>query len=48
MPFPEGTDYDLIASTFVNPLTVCGFIDTLQKAGATAVVHDAAASQLGT
>merc|ERR1712012_438929 len=35
------------ASVFVNPLTVLGFIHTTQQEGHKAIVHTAAASQLG-
>eukprot|EP00040_Diaphanoeca_grandis_P026379 m.147614 g.147614 ORF g.147614 m.147614 type:complete len:370 (-) comp30549_c0_seq1:157-1266(-) len=35
------------ASIFVNPLTVVGFVDTMRVEGHTALVHTAAASQLG-
>ncbi|MEL0131558.1 MAG: zinc-binding dehydrogenase [Betaproteobacteria bacterium] len=35
------------ASAFVNPLTVLGFIDTLKKDGHSALMHTAAASNLG-
>jgi len=35
------------SSVFVNPLTVVGFIDTMRTEGHTAIVHTAAASQLG-
>ena len=35
------------ASVFVNPLTVLGFIHTTKQEGHKAIVHNAAASQLG-
>eukprot|EP01043_Picozoa_sp_COSAG02_P037944 COSAG02_NODE_2887_length_7807_cov_622.088350_6_plen_280_part_00 len=35
------------ASAFVNPLTVLGMIETMRTEGHTAIVHTAAASQLG-
>merc|ERR1719464_235199 len=35
------------ASVFVNPLTVIGFLHTMQQNGHKAIVHTAAASQLG-
>jgi NADPH2:quinone reductase len=35
------------ASAFVNPLTVLGMIETMRDEGHTAIVHTAAASQLG-
>jgi NADPH:quinone reductase-like Zn-dependent oxidoreductase len=35
------------ASAFVNPLTVLGMVETMKDEGHTAIVHTAAASQLG-
>jgi NADPH:quinone reductase-like Zn-dependent oxidoreductase len=35
------------ASAFVNPLTVLGMVETMRDEGHTAIVHTAAASQLG-
>jgi NADPH2:quinone reductase len=35
------------ASAFVNPLTALGFVDTMKREGHTAIVHTAAASNLG-
>ena len=46
-PYPETADYDLICSSFVNPLTVCGFVDIVEKSDSNALIHDAAASQVG-
>ena len=44
---PEGTTPAQGASCFVNPLTVLGMIETLRLDGHTALVHTAAASNLG-
>jgi len=45
--YPSTANYDTIASSCVNPLTVCGFVDTCIKNKVTAVIQDAAASALG-
>ena len=44
---PEGTTPAAGASCFVNPLTALGFIETMRREGHTALVHTAAASNLG-
>ena len=44
---PEGATSAEGASCFVNPLTVLGFIDTIKREGYTALIHAAAASNLG-
>jgi NADPH:quinone reductase len=44
---PEGATVADGASAFVNPLTVLGMIDTMRREGHTAIVHTAAASNLG-
>ena len=44
---PEGTTAAEGASCFVNPLTVLGFVETMRLEGHTALVHTAAASNLG-
>lgn len=44
---PEGTTPAEGASCFVNPLTVLGMVGTLRMEGHTALVHTAAASNLG-
>jgi NADPH:quinone reductase len=44
---PEGTDPVDGASSFVNPLTVLGMVETMRREGHTALVHTAAASNLG-
>ena len=45
--FPEGTQAASCASSFVNPLTVLGFVETMRDEGHEALVHTAAASNLG-
>jgi NADPH2:quinone reductase len=47
MAFAPGTPARSVASAFVNPLTVLGMIDTMRAEGHTALVHTAAASNLG-
>ncbi|MDE3223407.1 MAG: zinc-binding dehydrogenase [Acidobacteriota bacterium] len=44
---PEGTPARLGASSFVNPLTALGMVATMRREGHTALVHTAAASNLG-
>lgn len=44
---PEGTTPDQGASCFVNPLTALGMTETMRREGHTALVHTAAASNLG-
>lgn len=44
---PEGTPPRLGASSFVNPLTALGMVETMRREGHTALVHTAAASNLG-
>ena len=44
---PEGTTAAAGASCFVNPLTALGMIETMRREGHTALVHTAAASNLG-
>jgi NADPH:quinone reductase len=44
---PEGVSARDGASAFVNPLTALGMVDTMQLEGHTALVHTAAASNLG-
>jgi NADPH:quinone reductase-like Zn-dependent oxidoreductase len=43
----EGTTAAQAASSFVNPLTALGMVDTMLMEGHTALVHTAAASSLG-
>jgi NADPH:quinone reductase len=45
---PEGTPPAEGASCFVNPLTALGMVETMRREGHTALVHTAAASNLGT
>ncbi len=44
---PEGVTAEQGASCFVNPLTALGMIGTMRREGHTALVHTAAASNLG-
>jgi NADPH:quinone reductase-like Zn-dependent oxidoreductase len=44
---PAGTPARLGASSFVNPLTALGMVGTMRQEGHTALVHTAAASNLG-
>ena len=43
----EGTSSKDAASSFVNPLTALGFIETMKMENHTAIIHTAAASNLG-
>jgi NADPH2:quinone reductase len=45
--FPEGTTPAEGASWFVNPMTSLGMVETMRREGHTALVHTAAASNLG-
>ncbi len=47
MPLPDGTDPKEGASCFVNPLTALAFVETMRMEGHNAIVHTAAASNLG-
>jgi len=47
LPLPPGTTAAEGASCFVNPLTALGMVETLRREGHTALVHTAAASNLG-
>merc|ERR1711957_925209 len=47
MEMPTGITPQQAASSFVNPLTALGFVHTMRRDGHTALVHTAAASQLG-
>jgi NADPH:quinone reductase-like Zn-dependent oxidoreductase len=47
LPLPDGTDPRVGASCFVNPLTALGMVETMRREGHTALVHTAAASNLG-
>ena len=44
---PAGTTPADGASCFVNPLTALGMVETMRREGHTALVHTAAASNLG-
>jgi NADPH:quinone reductase-like Zn-dependent oxidoreductase len=44
---PEGTAPPAGASAFINPLTALGMVETMRLEGHTAIVHTAAASNLG-
>lgn len=44
---PDGASAADGASMFVNPLTALGFVETMRAEGHTAIVHTAAASNLG-
>jgi NADPH2:quinone reductase len=44
---PEGTPARDGASSFVNPLTALGMVETMRREGHSALVHTAAASNLG-
>ena len=47
LPLPEGTTPAEGASCFVNPLTALGMVETMRAEGHSALVHTAAASNLG-
>jgi hypothetical protein len=47
MVLPEGTTAAEGASWFVNPLTALGMVETMRREGHKALVHTAAASNLG-
>lgn len=47
LPLPDGTDPRDGASMFVNPLTALGMTETMRREGHSALVHTAAASNLG-
>jgi NADPH2:quinone reductase len=47
MPLNEGTTAREAASCFVNPLTALGFVETMRAEGFKAIIHTAAASNLG-
>ncbi|MFP6629875.1 MAG: zinc-binding dehydrogenase [Myxococcota bacterium] len=47
LAFAEGTEPAECASWFVNPLTALGMVGTMRMEGHTALVHTAAASNLG-
>jgi NADPH:quinone reductase len=47
LALPDGVTPEAAASAFVNPLTALGMVETLRREGHTALVHTAAASNLG-
>lgn len=47
LPLPPGTSAAEGAACFVNPLTALGMVETMRREGHTALVHTAAASNLG-
>lgn len=47
VPLPDGAPAHEGASLFVNPMTVQGFLNTMRAEGHSALVHTAAASNLG-
>ena len=47
LPLPDGATAVDGASCFVNPLTALGMVETMKREGHTALVHTAAASNLG-
>jgi NADPH2:quinone reductase len=47
LPLPAGATPAEGASSFVNPLTALGMVETMRSEGHTALVHTAAASNLG-
>jgi len=47
LPLPEGTTATEGASCFVNPMTALAMVETMRTEGHTALVHTAAASNLG-
>jgi NADPH:quinone reductase-like Zn-dependent oxidoreductase len=47
LTLPDGISAEQGAAAFVNPLTALGFIETMRADGHTALVHTAAASNLG-
>ncbi|TCU58582.1 NADPH:quinone reductase-like Zn-dependent oxidoreductase [Novosphingobium sp. PhB57] len=47
IPLPDGATSAQGASMFVNPLTALGFVETARREGHKAIVHTAAASNLG-
>jgi NADPH2:quinone reductase len=47
LEMPDGTTAAEAASCFVNPLTALGMVETMRDEGHTALVHTAAASNLG-
>lgn len=47
MVFDDKIPYEQISFATINPLTVCGFLDTIRKSGSKAVIQTAAFSAVG-
>lgn len=47
VPFESKVDLKNVVNAFVNPLTACGFVDTVLKNNKKAFAHTGASSQLG-
>jgi NADPH:quinone reductase-like Zn-dependent oxidoreductase len=47
MPLPDDVTFEQAASSFVNPMTALGFVETMRAGGFKGIVHAAAASNLG-
>ncbi|AKM11509.1 NADH oxidase [Croceicoccus naphthovorans] len=47
MPLSDDINAEEGAAAFVNPLTALGFVETMKRDGAKAIIHTAAASNLG-
>ncbi len=47
LPFNKTIDFEKIAFSFINPVTACGFIDTIQGRKETAAAQNAANSSVG-
>jgi NADPH:quinone reductase-like Zn-dependent oxidoreductase len=47
LQLPDGTPASAGASSFVNPLTALGMVETMRREGHSGLVHSAAASNLG-
>ena len=47
LPLPDGVSVEEGASCFVNPMTALGFVETAKMEGHKAIIHAAAASNLG-
>jgi NADPH2:quinone reductase len=47
LPLPAGTTAEEGASWFVNPMTALGMLETMRREGHSALIHTAAASNLG-
>jgi NADPH2:quinone reductase len=45
--FESNIEYEKIAFSFINPLTACGFLDTILKSNAKSIVQNGAAGALG-